>query len=1369
MHREFIANDALCLFVAVLIRSVGLGSMLGCAPSSHADHFLNRPGWKLTFQDEFESGVFNTAKWSAQDAPNYANEELQYYTPENAFVTNGNLVLLSENEGVWDGVKWWPYKSGKVVTAHKFDQQYGRFEVRADLPTSKGMWPAHWMLGYNGWPPEIDFMELIGSVPWRVTVGYHWGPAPPPPLYPWDVGQTANRDIWAGDWTLDYHTFACEWDWWGIKFFIDDAEVFANYYNVPHEPMYLILNTAVGGQWPGAPDWSTQWPQEHLIDYARVYERYDGSSILNGGFEEGEEGTFANWNTLDDGNVISDSEATNALGGARAVQMFGRFDGETNKSYLYQSLPAAPGQIWDASIHAAHRPGDGLQGGNIARLKLEFLDGFGVFNAQHTRSLVTSNTAPGYAEYALRYKAPAWTTHARLTVEFEQHDNQPGAVNLDDAGFFKLTTDTARNLRNGDFEDDEQGAPLSWMRYGSVSNVFVTDGVGEPHEGEGLLRMEAPVSAPTNACGVYQDLPARPAESWTASVWARNRPGTPLQGTDRVILKLEFLNAADTRVGMFTQTLVTAASSTDYSNHLLVASAPVGSAYARMVLECVTDGGGGAADLDLASLLTTSDNESLLNGDFEQYDGTNFPGWTTYGESGNNNVRLDDTASNAHGGTNAVRVFGSSNVGMPESGIYQDMNAGPGEVWEASIWAKNRPSEPLQQSNEAYLKIEFRDAGGGLLDSEVATAVQVGDPTVYKQIVLRRGAPANTAKVRMVMAFVQSPFNALGAVDFDDAQLRRITVNDPRELLNAGFEDSEGTAIVNWQEFPTSTFNVRRDPSNSYAEAGTAAVQMFGQFSGGFNSSGLYQDLPAEAGEVWQAEVSARNRPNDTVQSPNQAKLKLEFISSGGGVLRMDQAVIVSPSTPTSYQRFQLRGEAPADTTRARLVLIYNQDANANGSANLDQARLAPVTAADNPELLNGSFEFAADGDFANWKRSGSGAIPDPVSAHAHAGTSALQLFGVSTAAVSHIRLSQAIPAVEGQLWQASLWSRNRPGDGLQGDSHAEMRLRFLDSAGMLLTGSVQRIADAATSTNYHRHVIVRPAPAGTARAELMIELEQQAMAPGSINVDSADLHTMANLTGAQGAGEILWEGALKPGVGEAVSVDDTWNTSADTDLEFFLGGPVAGAGHDQIVVGGTAGLGGQIRIALPNSASGQGSSLPYVPRPGQAFELVRAGVRTGEFSSVAAPAGLGGDAFALSYTSTGVWLQVVREIDSDQDGMPDYWENQFFQSPQGGNASIDSDLDGSHDGEEFIADTNPTNDLSYFALEQVTIASPVTIHFDSSTGRVYTLQCSDDLIAGAWSNVPGAIDQPGLGVGDNLSDPAITNLRSYRIHIRLP
>ena len=217
-------------------------------------------GWYLVWHDEFDGDKVDPAKWRVEDAALVKNNELEYYSPENVYVKDGNLVIRSEKKE--RGGR--PYTSGLVETKGRYSFEYGRVEVRAKLPGKKGMWPAHWLMPERGgWPPEIDIMELVGSKPDTVHMTNHYGEFP---------HNRYDSKVFTGpDFTKDFHVFALEWDPGELRWYIDGVQRFSVARNVPREPFYIILNTAVGGTMPRNPDETTVFPQYHEIDYVRVY------------------------------------------------------------------------------------------------------------------------------------------------------------------------------------------------------------------------------------------------------------------------------------------------------------------------------------------------------------------------------------------------------------------------------------------------------------------------------------------------------------------------------------------------------------------------------------------------------------------------------------------------------------------------------------------------------------------------------------------------------------------------------------------------------------------------------------------------------------------------------------------------------------------------------------------------------------------------------------------------------------------------------------------------------------------------------------------------------------------------------------------
>jgi beta-glucanase (GH16 family) len=249
------------------------------------------PGWRLTWSDEFNAAdgtPVDPAKWKHDvGGTGWGNNELEYYTDagQNAVQTGGNLVITATNQGAAQyhcSYGTCQYTSARLLTQGLFSQQYGRFEARAQMPTGKGLWPAIWMLGDNistvSWPAcgEIDFMETIGT-----DISTNHGSLHMPAGY----GPSGTFKLPGGASFADaFHTFAIEWEPGTIRFYVDDqlyetrtqASVPAGDTWEFEHPFFLLINVAVGGQWPGSPDSTTTFPQTLKVDWVRVYQK-DGT------------------------------------------------------------------------------------------------------------------------------------------------------------------------------------------------------------------------------------------------------------------------------------------------------------------------------------------------------------------------------------------------------------------------------------------------------------------------------------------------------------------------------------------------------------------------------------------------------------------------------------------------------------------------------------------------------------------------------------------------------------------------------------------------------------------------------------------------------------------------------------------------------------------------------------------------------------------------------------------------------------------------------------------------------------------------------------------------------------------------------------
>jgi beta-glucanase (GH16 family) len=256
-------------------------------------------GYKLIWSDEFNDTTLDLSKWSYETGNNngWGNSELEYYTNRttNCNVQGGYLNIIARKES-YSGYN---YTSTRIKTQGKFSVKYGKIEARMKLPFGKGIWPAFWMLGDNistvGWPQcgESDIMEMIGGSGTSATSN---SPLSDSKIYGtlhWYTNQHVsaggNYSLSSGKFADDFHLIGIVWTAQKIQFYVDNTI----YYTVDISPtalnafqnkFFIILNLAVGGQWPGNPDNSTIFPQTYQLDYVRVYEDttlYPSVSIIS--------------------------------------------------------------------------------------------------------------------------------------------------------------------------------------------------------------------------------------------------------------------------------------------------------------------------------------------------------------------------------------------------------------------------------------------------------------------------------------------------------------------------------------------------------------------------------------------------------------------------------------------------------------------------------------------------------------------------------------------------------------------------------------------------------------------------------------------------------------------------------------------------------------------------------------------------------------------------------------------------------------------------------------------------------------------------------------------------------------------------------
>jgi beta-glucanase (GH16 family) len=245
--------------------------------------------YELVWAEEFDStGYPDPATWNMEVGNNNgSNNESQYYTrndSDNCWIENGILTITALEEE-FGGQS---YTSARINTKGKAEFMYGKIEGRLRLPYSQGIWPAFWTLGGDidqvGWPQcgEIDIMELIGGTDPRDRTTYgtpHWADA---------SGNHAmyggNKSLPSGKFNDDFHIFSIEWTAQKIVWFLDGVQ-FHVMSTTPaalsefHNKHFIILNLAVGGDWPGYPNATTVFPQKFEVDYVRVYQLADNREL----------------------------------------------------------------------------------------------------------------------------------------------------------------------------------------------------------------------------------------------------------------------------------------------------------------------------------------------------------------------------------------------------------------------------------------------------------------------------------------------------------------------------------------------------------------------------------------------------------------------------------------------------------------------------------------------------------------------------------------------------------------------------------------------------------------------------------------------------------------------------------------------------------------------------------------------------------------------------------------------------------------------------------------------------------------------------------------------------------------------------------
>lgn len=241
-------------------------------------------GWVATWADEFNGSAVDETKWTFEiNGDGGGNNELQYYTRDNATVSDGTLKITAKHEDYLGK----SYTSSRITTKYKNDMLYGRVQVRAKLPTGVGTWPAIWMMPtasvYGGWPDsgEFDIMEYVGYDPGVIHSTIHTD------IYNGAQGTQIGYSYRMNGIEDDFHTYDLIWEPGYMATYIDDDLIgefrYNAYYNQNYtydqvfpydQQFFLILNLAVGGNWGGVQGVDANaFPTSLEVDYVRYYQR----------------------------------------------------------------------------------------------------------------------------------------------------------------------------------------------------------------------------------------------------------------------------------------------------------------------------------------------------------------------------------------------------------------------------------------------------------------------------------------------------------------------------------------------------------------------------------------------------------------------------------------------------------------------------------------------------------------------------------------------------------------------------------------------------------------------------------------------------------------------------------------------------------------------------------------------------------------------------------------------------------------------------------------------------------------------------------------------------------------------------------------
>ncbi|MGQ7844083.1 glycoside hydrolase family 16 protein [Granulosicoccus sp. 3-233] len=234
--------------------------------------------YDLVFADDFRGSRIDPVKWNtALDwGPDLSiHDQMQYYVDvlnepdfgHDPFTLNGEELVITASqtpENLRADANEQSWLSGVLTTAEKFDFSYGYVEARIDLPDARGAWPSFWMLSsdFIGLKPEVYIMEQDGAYPNSVFFNYNYLEE-----------QGTRRELVSAELADGFHQYGLAWSPQELLFYVDRVPRYRIVGDaVASQKMYLILNLAMGGVWPGAPDATSGSQVSMVVDYVRAFQ-----------------------------------------------------------------------------------------------------------------------------------------------------------------------------------------------------------------------------------------------------------------------------------------------------------------------------------------------------------------------------------------------------------------------------------------------------------------------------------------------------------------------------------------------------------------------------------------------------------------------------------------------------------------------------------------------------------------------------------------------------------------------------------------------------------------------------------------------------------------------------------------------------------------------------------------------------------------------------------------------------------------------------------------------------------------------------------------------------------------------------------------